>query len=251
MSKDFQDHFSEGSTDYSQFRPGYPAALFEYLSSLTPVHDVAWDCATGSGQAALQLANHYRQVIASDASAHQIEAATACKGVDYRVAPAEQTDFSSGSIDLVTVAQALHWFDLERFYSEVKRVLQGRGMIAVWTYNLFRISPAIDEAIDQLYHITLNNYWPEERRLVENGYADLPFPFKQKQAIPAFAMSAEWTLPHLLGYLGTWSAVKRYRDATGVDPVTPLTRQLEQAWGDPKQKRAVSWPLSIRIGFNH
>ena len=250
MSQDFKDHFSEGSANYAHYRPGYPNTLFEYLATLTTYHTVAWDCATGSGQAALQLARHFEQVVATDASRRQIEAATASEKIVYRVAPAEQTDLDSDSIDLVTVAQALHWFDLERFYAEVKRVLNRQGVIAVWTYNLCRISPTIDEQVDQLYHDTLNNYWPDERRLVENGYTDMPFPFVTQPAIPEFAMSAHWTLPRLLGYLRTWSAVRRYSDATGNDPVAPLAKQIEQVWGNPEQARAVAWPLSIRIGFN-
>ncbi|MCW8945274.1 MAG: class I SAM-dependent methyltransferase [Sedimenticola sp.] len=250
MSKDFQDHFSTGSSDYSHYRPVYPVTLFHYLATLTPSQDLAWDCATGNGQAARQLARHFQQVIATDASRNQIEAAIVSENIDYRVAPAEQTDLGNSTVDLVTVAQALHWFDLDRFYAEVKRVLNSQGVIAIWTYNLFRISPAMDELIDKLYHITLNDYWPEERRLVENGYADLAFPFEKETSIPAFAMTAEWTLSHLLGYLRTWSAVTRHIEATGEDPVTKLSEQLEQAWGDPKQTHTVEWPLSIRIGFN-
>ncbi|MCW8948962.1 MAG: class I SAM-dependent methyltransferase [Sedimenticola sp.] len=250
MSYTFKDHFSTNSSGYSRFRPVYPSALYQYLATLTQNNDLAWDCATGSGQAARQLAQHFKQVIATDASESQIKAATPCNSIVYRVCPAEQTDLPDQSIDLVTVAQALHWFDLEPFYAEVKRVLVKRGIIAVWTYNLFRLSPEIDALVNQLYRVTLANYWPAERQLVENGYADLPFPFKQVQEIPEFAMTAHWSLPHMLGYLRTWSAVTRCIDVTGNDPVTQIAAQLEQAWGDPTQERAVAWPLSMRIGIN-
>jgi ubiquinone/menaquinone biosynthesis C-methylase UbiE len=251
MNNDFKDHFSSNASNYSRFRPSYPAELYRYLATLTPNHDQAWDCATGNGQAAVQLAEHFKRVIATDASRRQIAAATKHNNIKYSVSPAEKTDIDSHSIDLVTVAQALHWFDLERFYQEVKRVLNPKGVIAVWTYNLFRINDDVDALIDSLYHNTLEGYWPPERRLVENGYADLPFPFNPATPIPNFAMSASWTLPHMQGYLRTWSAVSRYIEITAVDPVSQIATQLEQAWGDPKQERAVVWPLSMRIGFNH
>jgi SAM-dependent methyltransferase len=251
MNSDFKDHFSTNSTDYSRFRPSYPLELYQYLATLTPNHDLAWDCATGSGQAAVQLAEHFNRVIATDASSSQVAAAIRHNNVEYRVSAAEKTDIDSHSIDLVTVAQALHWFDLVDFYQEVKRVLNPDGVIAVWTYNLFRINDDIDVLIDSLYHTTLEDYWPPERHLVENGYADLPFPFKPIIPIPNFTMSASWTLPHMLGYLRTWSAVSRYIEITAIDPVSQIATQLEQAWGEPEQERAVAWPLSMRIGFNH
>lgn len=251
INNHFKDHFSTNSLDYSRFRPRYPSALYQYLATLTPNHDRAWDCATGNGQAALQLAQYFKRIIATDASSSQVAAATRHNNIEYRISPAEKTDIDSHSIDLVTVAQALHWFDLEDFYQEVKRVLNPQGVIAVWTYNLFRINAAIDALIDSLYHTTLKDYWPPERRLVESGYADLPFPFKPVTPIPNFAMSANWTLPHMQGYLRTWSAVTRYIELTGIDPVAQIVPQLEQAWGDPQQKHAVAWPLCMRIGFNH
>lgn len=251
MNGNFKDHFSAHSDSYSQYRPDYPPTLFEYLASLYPSHHIAWDCATGSGQAARQLAGHFERVIATDASRNQILAATPCDRVEFRVAPAEHSGLADASVDLVTVAQALHWFDLNAFYSEAKRVLKPGGVLAVWSYNLLKIDPAIDAVIEQLYHQILQGYWPAERVQVEQGYADLPFPFTHPSSLPNFAMTANWDLPHLLGYLGTWSAVQRMRRATGEEPLDQIYPQLARQWGEPSRSRKVRWPLSIRVGYHH
>lgn len=249
MANRFKDHFSGNATDYAHYRPGYPSALFDYLASRAPSPTVAWDCATGSGQAAHELAKRFQRVIASDASQAQINAALACPGVEYRVAAAEQSGIDSASIDLVTVAQALHWFDLEAFYREVTRVLRPNGLLAVWSYNLLRIDPPVDRLIDHLYHEILGDDWPPERRLVEQGYADLGFPFRTPAVTPSFSMRTNWTLEQLVGYLRTWSAVKRHIQKTGQDPLQPGMTELQAAWGDNGQRRQVSWPLSLRLGY--
>ncbi len=250
MNEHFKDHFSNSADAYSQYRPGYPSALFEYLASLTPYHDMAWDCATGSGQAAIRLTEWFERVIATDASGTQIAAAIPHPRIDYRVAPAERCRITPASADLVTVAQALHWFDLPVFFNEVKRVLKPGGAIAVWSYNLLKIDPEIDRIIDGLYFDTLQRYWPEERKQVERGYADTPFPFTLVPAIPDFAITARWDLRHLLGYLGTWSAVQSMIRQAGLNPLEQVQQALAEVWGDPKRQRAASWPLSIRVGYN-
>ncbi|MCP4377042.1 MAG: class I SAM-dependent methyltransferase, partial [bacterium] len=206
----FKDHFSDQSGDYLRYRPSYPGALFAFLAEIPPMQHRAWDCATGSGQAAHGLSTHFERVIATDASAAQIDSAVPAANVHYRVAPAEASGLPDRSVDLVTVAQALHWLDLERFYGEVRRVLKPGGLLAVWSYNLLRTDPAIDAEVDAFYSHTVGPYWPPERRLVESGYRDLPFPFPELDT-PPFAMTARWRLEQLLGYLGTWSATKRYR----------------------------------------
>lgn len=244
----FKDHFSGHAADYSRFRPDYPAELFAWLAAQTPARERAWDCATGSGQAACGLAPHFAEVIATDASAPQVENARPCRGVRYAVASAEASGLVDATIDLITVAQALHWFDLPRFYAEVSRVLRPGGVIAVWTYNLFRLDPAIDALVDRFYSETVGDYWPFERRLVEGGYRDLPFPFAAVEPVPEFRMQSAWSLDHLTGYLGTWSAVRRYREAKGVDPVAELRPALAAVWGDAERERAVQWPLALRVG---
>ncbi|MGB9181682.1 MAG: class I SAM-dependent methyltransferase [Pyrinomonadaceae bacterium] len=243
----FKDYFSKQAVDYAKYRPRYPVELFEYLAKVAPMRERAWDCATGNGQAAVSLAQFFKQVIATDASRSQLDSAAKHEHVEYRIAKAEQTDIESRSIDLVTVAQALHWFNLEGFYREAKRVMKDGGVIAVWTYNLLNVSPEIDAAIVVFYEQIVGPYWPPERRLVEDGYHSISFPFEDLRP-PAFHMSANWSLPDLLGYLRTWSATQGYIKDKGVDPVTDLTEELLALWGDAEKVLEVRWPLSLRVG---
>lgn len=243
----FKDHFSTRSSGYAAFRPGYPAELFTYLACLTPRHDLAWDCATGSGQAARGLAEHYIRVWATDASAAQIDAAAPRARVEFRVAPAQASGLPDRSVDLVTVAQAAHWFDLPAFYAEVRRVLKADGLLAIWCYERLTIEPAVDAIVEEFYGGLLGPYWPPERRLVESGYRDLDFPFAELPA-PAIPMTANWTLDQLLGYFSTWSALKAYQRATGEDPLPVLRERLASAWISLDQAKTIKWPLSVRLG---
>ncbi len=245
----FKDYFSALSAGYSKFRPSYSHDLFQYLSTLTPGHDLAWDCATGTGQAAVALADLFAAVVATDASSEQIRQAYQHPSIGYRVATAEDSGLETASIDLLTVAQALHWFDIPRFMQEAKRVLKAQGVLAVWTYNLFRVTPQIDDIMDELYWNVLGGFWAPERRMVDNGYADLEMPFRELTP-PQFSMNASWSLARLLGYIGTWSAVRSYRDKTGEDPLDAIGARLQQAWGEAMTEREVSWPLSLRVGLN-
>jgi len=249
MSTAFSDHFAGVATHYASHRPSYPDALFSWLASQLAGRRLAWDCATGSGQAAVALADHFDEVLATDASSSQIEAAKPWPGVVYRVAPADDSGLAPQSVDLVTVAQALHWFDLERFYAEVRRVLKPGGLLAVWTYGVFRLEGGdagqLQELLNRFYWQTVGPYWPAERRHVENGYAKLHFPFGEL-ATPSFAMQVYWSLDDLAGYLRSWSATSRYRELVGVDPVAELTGLLAPLWG--AAPRQVSWPLSLKVG---
>ncbi len=164
-----------------------------------------------------------------------------------RYRAAERPPLGAAAIDLVTVAQALHWFDLTVFFRAVDRVLTDDGVLAVWCYQLLRIDAAVDAVIDRLYHEIVGRFWPAQRRLVEQGYARLPFPYSE-QSCPSFAMEYQWSLQRLLGYLGSWSACQRYREANGADPVALLARALGDAWGDPARERIVRWPLVVRLG---
>ena len=240
----FKDHFSRDAKSYAEFRPRYPAELFAWLASVSPGTALAWDAGTGNGQAAVALAEHFDRVMATDPSAKQLSEATAHRRVTYAVA-AEEYDLLDGSTDLVTVAQALHWFDRPKFWQEVKRLLRPHGVIAVWCYELQQVAPEVDQVINRFYHETVGPYWTPDRRLVEDGYRSLEFPFEEFTP-PAFAMSAEWTFEHQVGYLGTWSAVGRYRNEEGSDPVALVVQELERAWGD--RTRRVQWPLSVRAG---
>lgn len=246
MKTEFKDYFSEGSDDYSLYRPRYPNELFSYLSSVTQDHEQAWDCATGNGQSAIELSKHYSNVIGTDASKNQIESAIQNDGVSYRIEKAEETSFDNNSIDLITVAQALHWFKIDVFALEVSRVLKPNGVLAIWTYNLLSINPNINKVINRLYSDVLDSYWPPERTIVEYGYRDIKFPL-QEVISPPFTMKSEWDLSQLIGYLCTWSAVRKYEEKEGVNPVENLFEELSNLWGDPERKLLVEWPLIVKI----
>lgn len=205
---------------------------------------MAWDCATGNGQAAVELAEVFPRVIATDASEKQIANADVHPRVEYRVAPAETSGLESGSVDLITVAQALHWFDLERFYAEARRVLKPRGVLAAWAYKLATVSPAIDSIVNHYYSDVVGRFWPAERVLVEN-FEELPFNFEHISG-PSFEMAAQWTVEQMLGYLRTWSATQRFMAAERRDPLGEVEEQLRSAWG--KEPQQVIWPLTVRVG---
>ena len=243
----FKDHFSEHAAIYRSARPHYPNALFEWLAGRAREKKLAWDCGCGNGQASVALAAYFRQVVATDPSAAQIANAEPCENVEYRVEPGERTTLADNSVDLVTVAQALHWFDLNQFYSEVKRVLKPHGLIAVWTYADCSISPQIDRVKDHLYVDVLGNYWPPERRLVESGYVTLPFPFMELSNLPKFSMIVHWNAEEFLNYLRSWSATQRYLKTHHSDPVEMIRSDLLAAWENPQEQREVSWGLSLRV----
>lgn len=245
----FKDHFSSHAEAYARSRPGYPPALFAHLVSLAPSHQLAWDCATGNGQVAIGLARHFDRVVATDASAAQIDHAFRHERIAYRVEPAEATSLDAASVDLVAVGQALHWFDLDRFYAEVRRVLRTGGVIVAWCYGRCTVAPDIDAIIDRYYVEIVGPYWPPERIFVESGYRTLPFPFA-RVPLPAFDMQAEWTADELLAYLGTWSATKRFEAHHGRDPRDEIAEPLVNAWGSRHLRRRMEWPLSFLAGRN-
>ncbi len=243
----FKDHFSTLASAYASFRPEYPSELFDWLSSLCTTHDLTWDCATGNGQAARHLAQHFKHVHATDASASQIDEAEGPANVAFSVAPAEASGLLDQSVDLLVVAQAVHWFDLEAFYTEARRVLKPNGVIALITYAHHRVNAEIDIPSLHYYEDVIGDYWPPERKWVETGYRDLPFPFAEITA-PNFALEASWTLPHFVGYQATWSATKRYIETTGHNPIPALEAAIAPLWGDPDTQRTITWPLSLRVG---
>ncbi len=248
MSQTFKDHFSGVAGRYADFRPHYPGALFDYLATLVPENGVVWDCAAGNGQATVDLAAHHHRVIATDASREQIAAATQRANIEYRVAPAENSGLPDASVAMVTVAQALHWFDLPRFYAEVNRVLKPNGVLAVWAYGINQVEGgAINETVQDYYANTVGPYWPPERTLVEAGYQTIPFPFAEMTP-PRFQMEAHWTLEQLLGYFSTWSATNRFIKDNGFNPLESLAAHLEPLWGGKDSQRLVEWPLTLRVG---
>lgn len=244
----FHDHFSDRAASYARFRPTYPDALFAWLAGASPARTLAWDAGTGSGQAAIGLAAHFARVVATDPSAAQLAEARVHPVIEYREGVEGVSGLEPASADLVTAAQALHWFDLQAFYREVSRVLRPGGLLAIWCYGLHRVTPEIDRIFDRFYGETVGPWWPPERVEVETGYSRLPFPYPET-TVPAFAITAPLDMHGLLAYVGTWSAVKRKRAATGTDPMEELRRDLPRTWGDPAVVREVRWPLSVRAGY--
>jgi len=242
----FKDHFSRQATDYAKFRPRYPREMFDYLGTLTPARQLAWDCATGNGQAAFELAAVFDQVIATDASKTQIANAEPHERVEYRIAPVEENGQLSRNFDLVMVAQALHWLNHERFYPEVRRVLKENGVFAASAYNLLHSEQAIDEIVNRYYYEIVGPYWPPERALIEQ-FRKIPFPFADSET-PAFEIVAEWKLEHLTGYLRSWSSTQRFIAATNRNPLDQIANDLEKAWGDPRRTKRIVWPLVLRVG---
>jgi ubiquinone/menaquinone biosynthesis C-methylase UbiE len=243
----FKDHFSGHAAAYASSRPGYPRDLVATVSRLPNERRLALDCGTGNGQAAIGLAQYFDRVAAIDPSAAQIAQAPPHPRVEYRVAPAEASGLPDGSVDLVTAAQAFHWFDFDRFFAEAERVLAPGGAVALWTYNLARVDPAVDAQMDRLAHEVTGPYWPPERRWVNEEYRTIPFPFAEVH-IPPFTHIEEWNLEQFVRYLRTWSATARYIQQKGADPVDEVWDALAAAWGEPERVRTVAWPIYLRAG---
>lgn len=243
----FADHFSAQSATYAEARPGYPAELFEWLAAQAPARALAWDAGCGNGQASVGLARRFDSVFASDPSQAQIARATAHPRVRYAVEPAERCSLPAASADLVTVAQAYHWFDHAAFCAEARRVLHPGGLVALWSYARSSVLPAVDALFDELHDIRLATDWPTGREHVLTQYRELLFPFERIDA-PDFEMREHWTLPQYLAYLRSWSASERHRQRTGVDPVDELAARFIEAWEDPSQVREVRWPLTLLAG---
>jgi SAM-dependent methyltransferase len=241
----FKDHFSKQAADYAKFRPRYPREMFEYLATIVQSKKVAWDCATGNGQAAVELAAVFDRVIATDASKKQIANAEPHDRVEYRIVPAEKSGLESDSIDLVMVAQALHWLDSSRFYPELRRVLKDDAAFAASAYNLLHTDPPIDAVVNRYYYEVVGPFWPPERALIEQ-FAKIPFPFAEREA-PAFEMVAQWNLEHFVGYLRSWSSTQRFIAATNRNPLDEIVDDLQREWGDPDQPRRIVWPLTLRV----
>lgn len=243
----FKDHFSAAATGYAAHRPRYPAALIDHLADLAPATACALDCGCGTGQLSVPLARRFARVVATDASAAQIANAEPHPGVEYRVALAEDSGLPPASVDLITVAQAAHWLDLERFYAEVRRIARPGAALALISYGVLQVEGAPAPVVEQFYYRVLGPWWPAERRHVEEGYRSLPFPFAECRA-PALAIEVQWPLAELLGYIDTWSAVRALEKARGRVPLEQFAAGLAAAWGDPGMCRTVRWPLALRVG---
>lgn len=241
------DHFSAIAKTYAAFRPRYPRELFEYVTSIVKRHHLAWDCGAGNGQATVDLAERFDEVIGTDASAEQLAKAPAHPKIKWLVAPAESAPIASSSVDLTAVAQALHWFDHERFYAEVRRVSAPGAAIAAWTYGSPRMDGDVGRAVRRLMYETVGENWPPERQYVEQEYRTIPFPFERLDA-PRLSLVEHWTLDQVAGYARSWSATALYVKAHGTDPVVGLESELRETWGDPAERRAITWPLILLAG---
>ncbi len=246
----FKDHFSARSALYAAYRPHYPDSLFAHLAGIPARRQVACDCATGNGQAAHGLARHFGQVAAIDASRSQLAHATQHPVINYAVAAVEMIPLRSQSVDLVTVAQALHWFDLACFYDEARRILAPGGAIAVWGYgDPILDDPRLNDIVHRYNRETIESYWMPERMILLDGYATMPFPFREVEQ-PEFSLKCDWTLAELCGYLRTWSATAAYAAAHGTDPVVAVEVELAPEWGPLEARKRLTWPLHLRIGFD-
>ena len=243
----FKDHFSARSADYAAHRPTYPRALVDYLASLCDRADVALDVGCGTGQLSVLLAERFPWVIATDASAQQIAQAEPRDNVEYLVATAASSGLPDGSVDLVTVAQAAHWFDLPAFYAEARRVGRPGAVLALITYGVLRADRDVDPVVQHFYNDVVGPYWPPERRHVEEGYRSFDFPFDEVVA-PPLAITVEWRAADLVGYADTWSAVRGAEAALGTSPIPAFAQALAAVWGDPDRRRTIRFPLSLRVG---
>jgi SAM-dependent methyltransferase len=244
----FKDHFSSRAAGYAKFRPTYPDSLFDWLTGLAPGRALAWDAGTGNGQAARALAGRFERVLATDASEQQIAHAEQHARITFEVAPAHESGLDSKSCDLVTAAQALHWFDIPAFFAEATRVLRPRGIVAVWTYGGPSLDDLACDAVLQSYVREVDSYWPPERVLVETGYKTVAFPFDEIVA-PALELELMTTVDAFAGYVRTWSATERYGKALGRDPVVDIESALRPLWPAGESRRA-HWRLSVRAGRN-
>ncbi|GGK62245.1 class I SAM-dependent methyltransferase [Rufibacter glacialis] len=241
-----KDNFSIQASLYKKFRPTYPAALYQHLRALVHHHDLAWDCGTGNGQVAVELANFFTHVHATDISEKQLQQAPSSDRITYHLLPAERTTFPDATFDLITVGQAVHWFDFDAFYAEVTRVAKPNALLALWGYGLLSISPEIDALLQHFYTQTVGPFWDFERSYIDERYATLPFPFKEEPAFTG-AITTHWSISDLEGYLNSWSSVQAYIREKGENPVVSLIQQVKGVWPEEEGKE-VQFPIFSRMG---
>ena len=231
---------------YAKYRPTYPKELIQFLIDNTSPRITVWDCGCGNGQMSELLINHFDFLFATDISSNQIKNAYQNPKIEYSLQSAEKTNFDDRFFDLIVVAQAIHWFDFEKFYFEVNRTLKPDGLFAAVGYGKLRINKLIDNVIDDFYKNIIGPYWDNERKYVDEEYNTIPFPFKEMSA-PNFETKLNWNFEHLIGYLNTWSAVKHYEKVNNENPVEKIIPKLQEAWG-PEDCLSITFPILLRIG---
>ena len=242
-----KDNFSNQSDLYKQFRPTYPAGLYDFIYKHVVEFNNAWDCATGNGQVAVVLSEKFKNVYATDISRNQLSFAVKKTNIFYSIEKAEQTSFSSNLFNLITVGQAAHWFKFDEFYREVNRILKNDGIIALISYHLLRADDQIDKVIDKLYYQVTAPYWDEERKYIDGYYKTIPFPFKRIET-PDYYSKVNWNIEHLTGFLKSWSAVQHYIKKNNSNPVDELMPEIKAAWGN-SEKKLFRFPVFSRIGI--
>ncbi|HEX5171427.1 MAG TPA: class I SAM-dependent methyltransferase [Cyclobacteriaceae bacterium] len=242
-----KDYFSGHSHLYATFRPVYPQAIYEFIYRHLNGRDSAWDCATGNGQVARELAKHFNQVWATDISTQQLEHAHQGVNIHYSVSSAEKTTFPDHQFDLITVAQALHWFKFDDFYKEVNRTSKSNALLAVWSYALCKVDTRVDELYLHFYHDVVGPYWDSVRKFVENEYRDIPFPYKRIDT-PKFFIEVNWSLVDFLGYVSTWSATQKFIKEKRYDPINNLSYDIEKCWSRSEKKK-VTFPITSFLGW--
>lgn len=241
-----KDNFSAQAEIYARFRPAYPSSLFDYLNGLCLQKERAWDCATGNGQIAFGLSPFFREIQATDISEQQLSHALKAENIMYRKEAAESSSFTDRSFDLIVVAQAIHWFDFDLFYKEVKRTLKTDGVFVVTGYDMPKTDPETDDILMYFYDHTIGKYWDPERKYVDERYETIPFPFEEVTT-PKLFYECTWNLEHFLGYVNTWSAVQHYIKDTKINPVPKLEEQLQKVW-KPGDSKKVVFPVLLRAG---
>ncbi|MDQ0594387.1 ubiquinone/menaquinone biosynthesis C-methylase UbiE [Chryseobacterium ginsenosidimutans] len=244
----FKDNFSKQAEVYLKFRPTYPQELFEFLSSLTSEQKLAWDCGTGNGQSAVKLADYYEKVYATDPSVEQIKNAIHHDRVTYKVENAETpSSLEDNSVDLITVAQAIHWFDFDKFYTQVRRVSKPNGIIAVWAYGTPTINEELNNIIKDFHDNIVGEFWLPENKLIDMEYSTIPFPFQELKT-PEFFIRKQVTLSETLGHLRSWSATQKYIDKYDINPIDTLSKKMQEYWKDTDNQKEMTWKIILKVG---
>ena len=243
----FNNWFAQGGSDYARYRPEYPAALGTYLANLATDRAKALDVGCGTGQLTGLLAEHFASVVGTDPSASQLASAEPHPAVRYVLSPAERLPDDFADFNLITVAQAAHWFDLDTFYREARRVSAPGGILALISYGVMRLDDELQQRFQTFYYDEIGPYWPAERQLVDDGYRTLMFPFTEIPT-PAMSINLAWPLEGLLGYISTWSAVKKAQDAGKSMLLEAFSQDIRRLWGNPETLRQIVWPINMRVG---